>query len=164
VSTLICVPIMVQDETSAHREADRARDLGADLVEYRLDDVFSGSGDEQEIASILRIVAHSPLPCIATCRPTSEGGHYDGPDDARISLFERLGTAFGKDELPPRFLDVEFSTLARSANIRQKVRLAVEHPEQIRDLSTSLTTTSRAAPPTSRASSSPCAKSPPPRY
>ena len=27
------------------------------------------------------------------CRPASESGTYDGPDDTRISLFERLGTA-----------------------------------------------------------------------
>jgi 3-dehydroquinate dehydratase / shikimate dehydrogenase len=136
--TLICTPIMVQDEASALRDAGRARNSGADLVEYRLDEFFSGSGGEAEISRVVRLVSESPLPCIATCRPAWEGGHYDGDEDARVSLFERLGTAFGEREKPPRYIDIELSTLARSANIRQKVRLAVEHPEQLRDLSTSL--------------------------
>jgi 3-dehydroquinate dehydratase / shikimate dehydrogenase len=136
--SLICTSIMVADEPSAWRQTDLARQAGADLVEYRIDESFSGSGEEAEIGRVVRLVAESPLPCIVTCRPTAEGGHYDGPDDARIALFERLGTAFGKGERPPRFIDVELSTLVRSANIRQKIKLAVEHPEQVRDLSTSL--------------------------
>jgi 3-dehydroquinate dehydratase / shikimate dehydrogenase len=118
--SLICLSIMVADEHTAWRDAQMARDLGADLVEYRIDEFFSGSGEEAEVGRVVRLVSDSPLPCIVTCRPPSEGGHYDGEDDARISLFERLGTSFGKDERPPRYLDVEFATLARSANIRQR--------------------------------------------
>jgi 3-dehydroquinate dehydratase / shikimate dehydrogenase len=143
---MICVPIMVRDPALALQLASAAKAAGADLVEFRLDECFTGdaASADAEIAAIVGLVSRSPLPCIATCRPTgTEGGGYDGPDDARVSLFERLGTAFGrlKDgnaEHPPRYLDVELSTWQRSANIRQKVKLAVDHPEQIRDVSTSL--------------------------
>jgi 3-dehydroquinate dehydratase / shikimate dehydrogenase len=143
--TLLCVPILVDDPDAALRDAAAARDAGADLVEFRIDQFFSGSGAaeadsgfEYEARQVLRIVADSPLPCIITCRPVSEGGHYDGDDEARIALFERLGTAFGPGERPPRYLDVELATYMRSANIRQKVNLAIEHPEQLRDVRTSL--------------------------
>lgn len=111
-------------------------DLGADMVEFRLDDFFHG--EDSQVAPIVKLIADSPLPCIATCRVSTEGGHYDGPEDARISLFERLGTAFGKGEHPPRYIDVEHAAYSKSANIRQKIKLAIEHPEQVRDLQTSL--------------------------
>ena len=145
--TLLCVPIFVADVHSALRDAHAAKDLGADLVEFRIDDIFSGTDavtpvgepPQSEAASILQLTSDSPLPCIVTCRPAGpEGGHYDGPDDARISLYERLGTAFGSGEQPPRYIDLELSTWQRSANIQQKIKLAIQHPEQLRDLSTSL--------------------------
>lgn len=134
--TLLCVPITVTDPSSALRDARQAKDLGADLVEFRLDDFFHG--EDEQVDPIVHLISESPLPCIATCRISSEGGHYDGPEDARVSLYERLGTAFGKGEHPPRFIDVEHAAYTRSANIRQKIKLAIEHPEQVRDLQTSL--------------------------
>lgn len=134
--TLLCVPILVQDTLSALRDAQAARDADADLVEFRIDDIFHGDPAQEQ--AVTQIVNQSPLPCIVTCRSSTEGGHYDGPDDARISVYERLGTAFGPGEQPPRYLDLELSTWQRSANIRQKIKLAIEHPEQIRNLATSL--------------------------
>lgn len=136
--TLLCVPILTHDAEAALRDAVLAKAAGADLVEFRIDEMFSGSGDEAEEKAVLRLVAESPLPCIVTCRPTWEGGQYDGDDAARVALLERLGTAFGPGEHPPRFIDIELATFERSANLRQKVKLAVDHPEQVRDLKTSL--------------------------
>lgn len=138
MSTLLCVPIMVQDEASALADAAVAKAAGADLVEFRIDESFSGSGDEREEKLVLRLCARSPLPCIVTCRAASEGGHYDGDDLQRVSLYERLGTASGAGEMPPRYLDIEHAAYSRSANIRQKVNLAVDHPAQVRDLRTTL--------------------------
>ncbi|MGE3108629.1 MAG: type I 3-dehydroquinate dehydratase [Phycisphaerales bacterium] len=140
--TLICVPIMVEEEASALRDARLAAEFGADLVEYRIDAFFSGAGGEtgeREVLAVLGLVRESPLACIVTCRLSgSEGGHYDGPEDARVSLFERLGAAVSPNEHPPRYIDVELAAYTRSANVRQKVNLAVEHPTQVRDLKTSL--------------------------
>lgn len=145
--TLVCVPITVEDPASALVGAGAARAAGADLVEFRIDSLFTGAGptggasdrspgagDSREVGQIVRLVADSPLPCIMTCRSAAEGGHYDGDEDARIALFERLGTA----DRPPRYIDVEFSSYSRSANLAQKVNLAVQHPRQVRDLATSL--------------------------
>lgn len=138
--TLICVPIFVNDPESALADATEARDRGADLVEFRIDGFYSGRDDENEVPAVLRLVARCPLPCIVTCRPVLEGGQYDGPDDARVSLYERLGTAqtAAGSEHPPTYVDVELATYARSENIRQKINLAVDHPGQVRDVSTGL--------------------------
>jgi 3-dehydroquinate dehydratase/shikimate dehydrogenase len=140
---------MVADEASALADAQAARDAGADLVELRIDEVFSGSAgpdaalDEREVASILRLVAACPLPCIVTCRSAAEGGAYDGDDAARVALYERLGTAGVRSdpaapgqprEHPPRYLDIEHAAYARSANLKQKVHLAVDYPTRRRDV------------------------------
>jgi len=137
MSTLLCVPIMVRDFDAALADAVESHRLGADLVELRVDEVFSG-GDEMETRRILRLVAACPLPTIVTCRSTSEGGSYDGDEMARVALYERLGTASGQGEHPPRYLDFELDAYTKSENIRQKINLAVDHPDQKRDLATSL--------------------------
>jgi len=139
VTTLLAVPITPEsaepDEIARSlADAEQARLLGADIVEWRLDAMFHGAGDDAGEAAALRLIAESPLPSIATIRSKDEGGDYDGDDDARISLFERLGTA----DSPPKYIDVEWSTLSRSANLAQKVRLAVNHEGRARQVSTAL--------------------------
>ncbi len=131
---LICAPVLAPDVETALADASLAREMGADLVEFRLDGLFHGEGDEDGRLGALRVVQESPLPCIATCRPVSEGGEYDGDDASRVSLFEALATL----ENAPAYLDVEWSTWERSANLRQKVLLCVSHPGQRRDVRTRL--------------------------
>jgi 3-dehydroquinate dehydratase/shikimate dehydrogenase len=131
MSTLLCVPIMVHDVHTALADATASKEQGADLVEFRIDEFFGGDLDVPDnepgsVASVIRLVKESPLPCIVTCRHVSEGGHYDGDEDARVSLYERLGTATGRDEHPPRYLDFELDRYQASANIKQKVNLAVD--------------------------------------
>lgn len=125
---------MVEEVHAALADAGAARSAGADLVEYRIDSLFHGEGDAEGEAGAVRLVRESPLPCIVTCRSSAEGGSYDGDDSARVSLYEKLGTL----DHPPRYIDVELATYTRSANLRQKVNLAVDHPGAARDLSTSL--------------------------
>ena len=76
-----------------------------------------------------RLVRESPVPCIVTVRTAAEGGGWDGDETDRISFFEAVCTA----QHPPRYIDVELSSLERSANVRQKVLLCVDHPGQVRD-------------------------------
>ncbi|MDX2147965.1 MAG: type I 3-dehydroquinate dehydratase [Planctomycetota bacterium] len=121
--TLLCVPITVHDEAAALADASEAQRAGADLVEFRIDEFFSG--DEGDFAKVARLASASPLPCIVTCRAAFEGGAYDGDDMARVSLYERLGNPAAASEQPPRFIDCELETYTRSANLKQKVNLAV---------------------------------------
>lgn len=128
--SLVCVPILVHAFESALAQATAARDARADMVEFRLDEFFDGGADESRTNQIVRLVSLSPLPCIATCRPTREGGGYDGDEDARLALFQRLANARERKpwglERPPRYIDIELSTYEASANIRQKVHNALE--------------------------------------
>lgn len=142
--TAICVPIIVESVDQALADAALAKRDGATIVEWRIDSFFHGAssasagGDDADaaiIAQLLNLIERSPLPCILTCRVASEGGDYDADDADRISLFEKLTAASSH---PPRYLDVEWSSFSRSANLAQKVRLCVEHPRQLRDLKTSL--------------------------
>lgn len=139
MSTLVCVPIMVHDEKQAREDALAARDADADLVEFRIDEVFSGTGAPDEEEMLLRLVGGSPLPCIVTCRIREEGGVYDGDESARISFLLRMCAADpGRAELPPRYIDVEHAAYCRSANIRQKVDLAASRDAQPREHAASL--------------------------
>ena len=173
--TLLCVPILVQEVHLAMADAVAARDAGADVVEFRVDEFFTGmkngvggAGDLEvtEVEGIVRLVAECPLPCIVTCRAASEGGAYDGDEIARVALYERLGTANQSrgasapgasdgeknppgtggvpkaenparrarpPEHPPRYLDIELAAYRSSANLRQKVHLAVDWPEERRE-------------------------------
>ncbi len=137
--TLVCVPIFVETVAGALADARQARDAGADLVEFRLDSFFTGERVEAapQADALAGLIAGSPLPCIATCRPVLEGGQYDGPDDARIALFERLSAAADRGAAP-RYIDVELATYTRSESVRQKVNLGVEHPGQVRPVETGL--------------------------
>lgn len=132
--TLLCVPILTDTADAALRAAALAKIKGADLVEYRVDRLFDGASGGESIAACLRLASDSPLPCIVTCRTNREGGEFDGPDDERVALYEALGVT----DHPPRYLDIEQSTLDRSANLRQKIRLAVQHPGQLRESRPSL--------------------------
>lgn len=128
--TMLAVSIMVEEHAAeaALAAAARAAEFGADLVEYRIDRVAD------DIDTVNTLLSRTPLPCIVTCRPTWEGGDFDGDDADRMSLFEHLGSG----PHPPAYLDVELAAYQRSANLRQKVGLAVDHPDQQRPLTTGL--------------------------
>ncbi|MCH8508198.1 MAG: type I 3-dehydroquinate dehydratase [Phycisphaerales bacterium] len=132
---MLCVPILADEPADAKRDAILAAEKGADIVEYRVDLLMEADLSlEARIGQIKDLVAESPLPCIVTCRPEWEGGLYAGGEDERVSMFEALGTA----ESPPAYIDVELKAYTASANIRQKINLAVDHPKQERHVRTRL--------------------------
>jgi 3-dehydroquinate dehydratase/shikimate dehydrogenase len=132
--TMIAVSIAVHsaDEvgTAIERAAGAVR-KGATLVEWRID-ALAEEADALPAAG--HLVSRSPAPCIVTCRTVDEGGEYHGDEQTRMSIFEALAVA----GFPPRYIDVELTAYRRSMNLRQKVHLAVDHPDQPRDLNTSL--------------------------
>ncbi|RNC81773.1 MAG: type I 3-dehydroquinate dehydratase [Phycisphaera sp.] len=137
--TLVCVPIPVDDIERALADANQAKLLGADLVELRIDSYFSGSeGDEQDtrrVAELQGLITDCPLPVILTCRSAEEGGDYDGDEVDRVSLLEKLCV---NTDHPPAYLDFELASYQKSANIRQKINLCVDHPKQAREVRTRL--------------------------
>jgi len=126
--TKLAVSIMVGSLEQALAASVRAGELGADLVEFRIDH-FTDHPEQ-----LTELVRRSDLPCIITCRPTWEGGGYDGDEQTRISILEKIGLA----QEQPTYLDIELAAYQRSANLRQKVGLVVEHPGQVRPIKTGL--------------------------
>lgn len=108
--TLLAVSLVRSDPPLAG-QVRSAVAAGAELVELRVDLI----GEVERVAELLR--QPHPVPYILTIRPAHEGGAWDGGEADRIALIERLGL------LAPGFVDVELSTWARSANVRQKVGL-----------------------------------------
>lgn len=136
--SLVCVPILIDDPAESLGLCARALSAGADLVELRIDPYYTGFDDAEQIPAIESLVTACPMPCILTCRLAAEGGHYAGPEDARVSLLQRLCAAPGPGCKPPTYVDVELSAYARSANFKQKVHLAVDHAQQLHAVSTGL--------------------------
>lgn len=91
----------------------RAFEAGAEMIELRLDLM---EGVEVEDLRLLRDETDCPI--ILTIRAASEGGEWDRGDDERLSRLIELSPWVD-------YLDVEWSTWQRSANIRQKVALAI---------------------------------------
>jgi 3-dehydroquinate dehydratase/shikimate dehydrogenase len=139
VNTLVCVPIQVDDIDAALADANQAKLLGADIVELRIDSYFPGSeGDEEDafrLEQLRGLLAECPLPVILTCRSAEEGGDYDGDEADRVSMLEKLCV---NTDHPPAYLDFEFASYQKSANIRQKINLCVDHPKQEREVRTRL--------------------------
>jgi len=132
--TLIACPIFISaagEVSSALERAAGAARAGARLIEWRIDAL----AEEPDAGrAIMRLVRESPAPCIVTCRTESEGGLYSGDDQMRISLLEAIGTA----DHPPRYFDLELASYERSANLQQKIKLVIDHPDQARNVETSL--------------------------
>ncbi len=139
MNTLVCVPIQVDDIELALADANQAKLLGSDLVELRIDSYFPGSeGDEEDafrLEKLRSLIADCPLPVILTCRSAEEGGDYDGDEADRVSMLEKLCV---NTDHPPAYLDFELASYRKSANIRQKINLCVDHPKQEREVRTRL--------------------------
>jgi 3-dehydroquinate dehydratase/shikimate dehydrogenase len=131
---LLCVPIAVDAPDMVGLALERARlaaSRGANLLEWRVDALAE---DPQAPNAIRRLVREAPLPTIVTIRAASEGGLYDGDDTDRVSLIEAIATSGDA----PRYLDFEWASYSRSANLAQKIDLSVEHPGQVRPVETRL--------------------------
>ncbi|EOA30069.1 hypothetical protein CARUB_v10013176mg [Capsella rubella] len=96
--SLICAPLMANSVDEMVTEMFKACELGADLVEIRLDalKVFNPLED------LKTIIQQCPLPTLFTYRPKWEGGHYEGNENERQDVL-RLAMEFGAD-----YVDVEF--------------------------------------------------------
>ncbi|GAB4843548.1 hypothetical protein Ancab_013511 [Ancistrocladus abbreviatus] len=97
-ATLICVPIVADTVEKMLIDMSKAKVVGADLVEIRLDylKVFDPRQD------LRNLITRSPLPTLFTFRPKWEGGQYDGDDNSRLEVL-RLAM-----ELGANYIDIEY--------------------------------------------------------
>lgn len=102
--------------TPEQAAADLASAAGrADAVELRVDHL---ADSEDVLIRSLAAARPAGLPLILTIRAADEGGAWDANDQERLARLIALGPIAD-------FIDVEFATWQRSANIRQKVGLAL---------------------------------------
>ncbi len=97
--SLICVPIVDANVEAATEATKKAKSLGADLVELRLD--YLGTLDDGKLGVLIEAV---DIPKIATIRTEKAGGFWKGDEKTRINhLLTCL--SFGAE-----YVDIEDST------------------------------------------------------
>lgn len=110
---MLCIPITADTNEKALQDIQRASEL-ADVIEVRLDyipypDLVGAIHVVPEADSPWRKLplqpSSRPKPIIVTCRPTREGGKFDGPEEVRIGLLEKA-TELGAD-----FIDIEHDSM-----------------------------------------------------
>ena len=101
--TSLCVAIFVTDAAQARRDIARAAELGADMVELRVDQITPDAPLEE----LKVLVRDSTLPCIVTCRPSLEGGNSELSDEDRLAVLKSLS----QHGFP--YVDVELALVRR---------------------------------------------------
>ncbi|RVX18978.1 Bifunctional 3-dehydroquinate dehydratase/shikimate dehydrogenase, chloroplastic [Vitis vinifera] len=96
--TFLCTPLMGTTVEQMLTEMRKAKEIGADIVEIRLDCLrnFSPAQDLQIL------IKQSPLPTLVTYRPIWEGGQYEGDENKRqdaLRLAMELGASYIDVEL-----------------------------------------------------------------
>ena len=105
--THLCAAIFVESPAQVAHDAALAAELGADMVELRID----------RLAKPLPL-PNLTLPYILTCRPTWEGGESELPDEGRIKLIQAMeqdarGSA--------RYVDIELETYKRFPEVKKQL-------------------------------------------
>jgi 3-dehydroquinate dehydratase/shikimate dehydrogenase len=93
---------------------DEAVSSAVDIIELRLD-LMEGLEDDH----LRSLRQHVGVPLLLTIRSAAEGGAWEGGDDERISRLIELGPM-------AHYIDVEWTTWQRSADLRGKIALALE--------------------------------------
>ncbi|XP_058222429.1 bifunctional 3-dehydroquinate dehydratase/shikimate dehydrogenase, chloroplastic-like [Rhododendron vialii] len=96
-ATAICAPVMAESVDQMLIQMGKARELGVDLVEVRIDWLKNFSASQH----LDILIKQSPLPTLITCRPTWEGGRYDGDESTRQAALRRAM------ELGADYIDIE---------------------------------------------------------
>jgi len=133
---------MVRDSALALSEAANAKQAGADIVEFRVDEFFDPVAAEadptRQEREIARLVTESPLPCIVTCRSSKEGGGYSASESDRIDLYGKLVRSEGKHSHPPRYIDIEGFALSALRSEAPGNSQLLQSAADERDLTTGL--------------------------
>lgn len=78
---MICAPILEKKSESVLQSAKKAIDLGADILEFRIDALENPDANE-----VQNLIEEINYPLIATNRMKSEGGFFNGSEEDRISI------------------------------------------------------------------------------
>ena len=124
---MICVSLRGYTVDSLIKDANVAKESGADLVEIRLDNLYvrkiknnlmedeeesNNKSEDQNIerveieledifSSISKLSQDIELPIIYSCRAEENGGYFKGPEDERIKILKK------SIEMQPEWIDLE---------------------------------------------------------
>ncbi|XAR52528.1 Shikimate dehydrogenase [Bertholletia excelsa] len=115
--TLLCTPLMGTTVDQMLIEMRKAKEIGADVVEIRLDCLreFSPRKDLEIL------IKQSPLPTLVTYRPIWEGGQYEGDENKRQDAL-RVAVELGAD-----YIDVELQVAHEFNN-----SISAKKPEKLK--------------------------------
>ena len=111
--TLLAVPLIRSEPPLEQQVAVTVR-AGVDVIELRVDLIR----DDSAVEALLR--TRHAIPFILTVRSADEGGAWEGNEDERLALLQRLG------RYEPGYIDVELAAWERSAEVRRKVAALCE--------------------------------------
>jgi len=103
---MICAPILEKKSESVLQSAKKAVDLGADILEFRIDALENPDAD-----MVQNLIAEIDFPVIATNRIKSEGGFFNGSEEERISILTNAA----------KYADIVDIELQTENKLRQKV-------------------------------------------
>lgn len=117
--TYLCAAIFVKDVAQARGDVARAAELGADLVELRID----AREDPLSDSELRGLISGAPVPCIVTNRAAWEGGQFQGGEESRL---HQLAEA---DRAGAQYIDVELEALKKSpaAAVAQNLIVSSHH-------------------------------------
>ncbi len=95
----VCVSIVAKDVGEMESKALTALDLGADLVELRLDHLR-----ELDLERVGDLVSRLRERLVVTLRPAWEGGGFRGGEEERAEILSRLAA------LSPAYMDLELNS------------------------------------------------------
>jgi 3-dehydroquinate dehydratase-1 len=110
VARRICVSLLARTPEEMRSLAEAAAELGARMVELRLDGLERG-----RILEGLHLTGDLGLSRVVTIRPEWEGGLYSGSEEERISLLER---AAGSAD----FVDLEYGSVVENGGVVEELR------------------------------------------
>lgn len=117
--TLLIVPVSGEHIDDVRGQVEKAIAQGADAIELRVDLMGSLTSDDLRT---LRKTTPGEVSFLLTIRSAAEGGQWDAGDDERVSRLIELGPFVD-------YIDVELALWRRSANIRQKIELALHRAD-----------------------------------
>ena len=112
----LCVAIFVHDAAQTRRDMALAAEAGADMVELRVDHLPDPDFEGDAVALVKELVNASTVPVIITCRPTWEGGEYDGEEATRVDFLNAVAANDGA------YLDIELAARDRFAELLARPR------------------------------------------
>lgn len=111
----ICTPVVGNTMEEFLKNLEKTQEI-SNLIELRIDYISSVTAADLDI-----IREATSVPAILTCRPSSEGGHFNGSEEDRIHI---LQSAIGIFE----YVDIELTTIQHYTFIRnEKTQLIISY-------------------------------------